>query len=250
MIYRSQLSLKFMDEDLYLKFIKPLVDSKELTPMIIKLLASYYYNDATRQAVDGVSIESLRQNEDYVTDDQKALREKIADIRASAQVLNMFIEDTQSTLEEGMAFVNEVAKATGGQSRSDSSDNGAVPRISSVGFDNLAREAESAKRASEETDSKYEEVKQELSEVKSNIALILQMLQSGNNSVSVTPVSQVPLPSQEVKQGIPAKEQEVTVVSKEIPPVEYQEPSESDKLAGRSRILDLVSGGGVGGFMG
>lgn len=245
MMYRSQLSLKFLDEKLYLEFIKPLIDSKELSPLIIKLLASYYYSDATKEAVDGVTIESLRQNEDYITDDQKALREKIADIRASAQMLNMFVEDTKSTLEEGMEYVNNIAKATGGQARTSEGDI-TVPRISMVGLNELAEKAE--KQRMETSDVKYAEVKEELSEVKSSIALILQMLQAGNNSVSIVSQPQVlsPEPKVSVKTE-PIVEEKPTIIEA-AESVEHTEPSEGDRTAGFNRLSSLISSGGVGGF--
>lgn len=270
-MFRSQVSLMFNDEKLYTDFVKPLSNERQLMPLIVKLLSSYYYNEDTRLAVDGTSISSQKEQSEYVSDDSRVLQEKLADIRASAQLLGMFVQDSKATLEEGMEAVNNIARATGGTVSRETENGMSVPRISMKGIDALHSEVQSAQASSamsegSETngsslrDPRVDDLKKDVEEVKSDISQILSILQGvsvlslkkSENNESLDVHTLVPAVEQQVE---PVSAQEVASVSVEKATdepktvVENKVSVDEEQEAGRSQLKSMLLGGGVGGFL-
>lgn len=223
-MFRSQVSLIFNDEKLYTDFIKPLSSERQLMPMIVKLLSSYFYNDDTRVAVDGTSISSQKEQSEYVSDDNRELQEKLADIRASAQLLGMFVQDSKATLEEGMDAINNIAKATGGSVSRETENGMSVPRISMKGIDALHSEAQSVKSLARESESnegsnivvrdpRVDDLKKDVEDVKSDISQILSILK-GVSVLALNPSENND--SLDIHTLVPTVEQQTEAVSGDV----------------------------------
>lgn len=270
-MFRSQVSLMINDEKLYTDFIKPLSNERQLMPLIVKLLSSYYYNEDTRIAVDGTSISSQKEQSEYVSDDNRELQEKLADIRASAQLLGMFVQDSKATLEEGMEAVNNIARATGGTVSRETENGMSVPRISMKGIDALHSEVQSAQVSSAVAggnesnssllrDPRVDDLKKDVEEVKNDISKILSILQGvsilslerSENNESLDIHTLVPTDEQKIE---PVSDSEIvsepveTVIDEPKPIVEHDESTDEEQEAGRSQLKSMLLGGGVGGFL-
>lgn len=252
---RSQVSLIFNDDKLYTEFVKPLSQERKLMPLIVKLLSSYYYNAGTREEVDGTSIEIQMQNSEFVSDDTRVLQEKLADIRASAQLLGMFVQDSKATLEEGLEAVNGIAKATGGTVSRQTDVGMTVPRISVKGIDSLHSEVEEAKKAIEEHeavasepapavvqyhDERVDSLQKDVAEMKTGLSQILSVVEGFNSMKddiirisSMMSATQTVAPSVVEKVEVTPKVGEAlteTVVSEEkITDLPVSAPAELDK---------------------
>ena len=268
---RSQVSLIIGDDKLYFEFIKPLSSEKKLMPLIVKLLGSYYYNVEVQQLVDGVSIDSLKEKQEFVSDDTADLRAKLEDIRATTQLFGMLMEDAHTSLEEGMEAVNQFAKATGGTSRSNSEDVSTVPRISMKGVDELhSRKSEEDDKKVIVEDPRYDSLKSDMDALKGDVGKILELLM--NKEVSVKSNSESKMIEPEVPKETLVEEPSLIdnlssatvettvdeVVESNFVSEMTEEPSdetEEEKSSaekqeeGLNRLKGLIQGGGIGGFM-
>ena len=241
---RAQVSLIIGDDTLYSEFINPLKTEKKLMPLIVRLLGSYYYNPEVQQLVDGVSIDDLKDKQDFESDDTKELRQKLQDIRASVQLFGMYIEDTNATLEEGMQMVSSFAKATGSAS-GDNSSTGSVPRISVKNVEDFHSSLNDGKQPVVE-DVRIKELQDDMLELKSSMNLILDLLKSGSPSVISNSVSN--------NNDMPSSNDSRTVTSESTTVVESVKSeisgsTEEEREDGRSKLKGMLLGGGVGGFM-
>ena len=270
-MFRSQVSLMFNDEKLYTDFVKPLSNERQLMPLIVKLLSSYYYNEDTRVAVDGTTISSQKEQSEYISDDSRELQEKLADIRASAQLLGMFVQDSKATLEEGMEAVNNIARATGGAVSRETENGMSVPRISMKGIDALHSEVQSVQASTLSSDAnkgnndlvrdpRVDDLKRDVEDVKSDISKILSILQGvsvlsherskNNESLDInTLVPVVEKKVESVSSSEVASEVSEKVVEKTEAFVKHEESTDMEQEEGRNQLKSMLLGGGVGGFL-
>lgn len=104
---RVQLSLIFSDEELFDDFIIPLRDNKELSGMIIQLLTSYYYNENVRNAIEGVSLEEISDENERVMDSSDAFNS----IRQNLAMQDFLLEQAKQVLEDGASEMDALMKA-------------------------------------------------------------------------------------------------------------------------------------------
>lgn len=265
---RSQVSLIIGDDKLYKEFVKPLSSEKRLMPLIVKLLGSYYYNSEVQELVDGVSVDSLKEKQEFVSDDNLELREKLEDIRATSQLFGMLMQDAHTSLEEGMDAVSKFAEMTGDSTNTSYSDRQSTPRISMKCIDELhSRESCQSTKKDVDGDIRYSELRSDVDEMKGNIDKILRLLEGA--SFSVTSISESNVVSTEVckdnlyeydsfddiSESVLSEERTDTSESTYINEVEEvsisneEEEHTQNQEEGLSLLKSLVSSGGIGGFM-
>lgn len=248
-MHRSQVSLIIGDDKLYTDFVKPLSTEKKLMPLIVKLLGSYFYNTQVQQLVDGVSIDSLKEQQDFISDENRDLQEMLQDMRASVQYFGMCISDTNATLEEGMEMVSSFAKETGGTSSDFSSGNPSVPRLSVKNLEKMHSQVSQVNQERVEPvsckDPRFDSLQKDVEEMKGSLGQILSLLQNGavpvsSKSVSESEVSEVRM---DVKENKPITDNisssEGSVIS---------ESTDEEREAGKSILQAMLKGGGIGGF--
>lgn len=124
---RVQLSLLFTDENLYNGLIVQLKENKSLSPLIIKLLSSYFYNDTVRSEVDGFDSESI---ESEVNSDYSQCFERVRENLVMMGILSDSAKDVLSNgMDDVMDTLNSVARQTGGSESYDSEFGRTVPAI-------------------------------------------------------------------------------------------------------------------------
>ena len=251
---RAQVSLMIGDDKLYNEFVKPLSSERRLMPLIVKLLGSYYYNSDVQQLVDGVSLSSLKEQQDSESDENKRLREKLQDIRASVQFFGMCINETNATLEEGMDMVNSFARVTGGTVHDTSESRSNVPRLSMKGIDEIHDKVNHSGDGDtiRVEDPRFDLLKKDVEDVKSSVDKILELIQGSSVSVvsvatSVANNSQIHGEETQVRMANPAVESVLTPVPLSND-VESEERTPEESEAGRSMLKGMLLGGGVGGF--
>lgn len=248
-MHRSQVSLIIGDDKLYTDFVKPLSTEKKLMPLIVKLLGSYFYNNAVQELVDGVSIDSLKEQQDFVSDENRDLQEMLQDMRASVQYFGMCIADTNATLEEGMEMVSSFAKETGGTSSDFSSGSPSVPRLSVKNIEKMHSQVNQAKLNKDNVmfceDPRFDSLQKDMEEMKGSVEQILSLLKSGVSSVSVKTVSETEV--SEVRNDTEEKEPIKSEFSSSDSYVEI-ESTQEERDAGKSILQAMLKGGGIGGF--
>lgn len=246
-MHRSQVSLIIGDDKLYTDFVKPLSLEKKLMPLIVKLLGSYYYNDEVRRLVEGVSIDDLKEQQEYVSEEHRELEEMLQDMRASVQYFGMCIADTEATLEEGMEMVSSFARETGGASFEGTEGESTVPRLSLKNVEKAYNKVtqERVKEPAQCEDPRFDSLQKDVEEVKGSISQILAILQSGSSVVSAKSESK-----EQVSEVRVVSEQIDVVsepVSESVISVEH-ESSKEEREMGKSRLQAMLQGGGIGGF--
>lgn len=130
MALRTQLSLIFSDEELFNGLIIPYKANKELTPLVIRLLSSYYYDENVRNAVDGFSEEGFIEEE---LQEQTAFSEAARKARETLAMMNLLTEQATMLTEDGiddmLSRMNDIAGATGGGVSADTEFGASMPFI-------------------------------------------------------------------------------------------------------------------------
>lgn len=137
---RVQLSLLIPDADLYEELVLPLKNSRELAPLIIRMLSVYYKDESVRNVVDGFS-DSL----ETATDTESAAAKQSKNFKAVADVVSMYnilTEELTSIAENGIddmvSRMNDIATASGGEVSQDSDFGMSMPTFGNALPDLLA----------------------------------------------------------------------------------------------------------------
>ena len=127
---RTQLSLVFNDKDLYEGLVVPYKSCKELTPLIIRLLSSYYYDESVRMKVDGFEEEAESMEHDAAVEEFNAAAREA---RKTLAMMDILSEQMSMITEDGLADMasqmNDIAARSGGTAAQETDFGVSVPKF-------------------------------------------------------------------------------------------------------------------------
>lgn len=129
-VMRTQLSLVFSDKDLYEGLIVPYKSCKELTPLIVRLLSSYYYDETVRMRVDGFEEEAESMEHDAVVEEFNAAAREARKTLAMMDILSgQMTMITEDGLADMASQMNDIAARSGGVAAQETDFGVSVPKF-------------------------------------------------------------------------------------------------------------------------
>lgn len=129
-VMRTQLSLVFSDKDLYEGLIVPYKSCKELTPLIVRLLSSYYYDETVRMRVDGFEEEAESMEHDAVVEEFNAAAREARKTLAMMDILSgQMAMITEDGLADMASQMNDIAARSGGVAAQETDFGVSVPKF-------------------------------------------------------------------------------------------------------------------------
>ena len=104
---RAQVSLQFVDEDLYENFVLPYKEERRLNSIIIKCLSAYYRIKEVRNLIEGGSLE----NETGV-DYENANQVLIDEVRQALVMQDFMSQELQNVVDNGVQDVEDILDRT------------------------------------------------------------------------------------------------------------------------------------------
>lgn len=142
---RTQLSLVFNDKDLYEGLVVPYKSCKELTPLIIRLLSSYYYDESVRMRVDGFEEEAESMEHDAAVEEFNAAAREA---RKTLAMMDILSEQMTMITEDGLADMasqmNDIAARSGGKAAQETDFGVSVPKFGDLPDDSSNKATETA----------------------------------------------------------------------------------------------------------
>ncbi len=135
---RVQCSLLIEDEDLYVNFIKPLKNNRELHGTIIKVLKAYYKNPQVRALVDELDGKAVEMESNEFDSIFNAIRQTVATCSFLADAASDELQNGETVIRE---FVDSVAENTGGTASTDTEFGVMPPQFNS---ENLKKNVQKA----------------------------------------------------------------------------------------------------------
>ena len=129
-VMRTQLSLVFSDKDLYEGLIVPYKSCKELTPLIVRLLSSYYYDETVRMRVDGFEEEAESMEHDAAVEEFNAAAREARKTLAMMDILSgQMAMITEDGLADMASQMNDIAARSGGVAAQETDFGVSVPKF-------------------------------------------------------------------------------------------------------------------------
>ena len=129
-VMRTQLSLVFSDKDLYEGLIVPYKSCKELTPLIVRLLSSYYYDETVRMRVDGFEEEAESMEHDAAVEEFNAAAREARKTLAMMDILSgQMTMITEDGLADMASQMNDIAARSGGVAAQETDFGVSVPKF-------------------------------------------------------------------------------------------------------------------------
>lgn len=129
-VMRTQLSLVFSDKDLYEGLIVPYKSCKELTPLIVRLLSSYYYDETVRMRVDGFEEEAESMEHDAAVEEFNAAAREARKTLAMMDILSgQMTMITEDGLADMASQMNDIAARSGGVAAQETDFGVSIPKF-------------------------------------------------------------------------------------------------------------------------
>lgn len=190
MLHRIQLSMITEDDDLYLNFIQPLKDNKELTPTILKLLEMYYRVPEVQQIVDFSSLEDVSVD----MGDSESYDEALSRAKETLAMMSLMADSASDIMSSGAVSIEEIIKH-GTKIREEAGAN--EPVVEEFRAIEMTREPQSGNEVvqnpviSPVQDERLSKLENEVGSMKGMLEQLITMMSSGKMSVSVQSESQV-----------------------------------------------------------